>query len=63
MECVPTSNISDGKSTILSGILTQSADESLVDLTIDPNSPEGEIGLAPLEITLNKSLVNQKVGD
>ena len=36
LECVPTSTISDSKSTILSEILTQSAGESLVDLTIDP---------------------------
>ena len=35
-ECVPTSNISDSKSTIQPEILLQSAGESLVDLTIDP---------------------------
>ena len=31
MDCVPKSNILDSKSTIHSGILTQSAGESLVD--------------------------------
>ena len=43
LECVPTSNISDSKSTIQSGILTQSADELLVDLTIAPNPPNWRI--------------------
>ena len=49
LECVPTANISESKSTIQSGISTQSAGESLVDLTIDPDSPKKENGLAPLE--------------
>ena len=52
VECVPTSNISDNKSTIQSGILTQSAGESLLDLAIDPNSPKGDIGRACFEKTL-----------
>ena len=41
--------ISDSKSTIQSGIFTQNAGESLVDLTIDPNSQQREFGLAFIE--------------
>ena len=58
---MPTGKISDSKSTIQSGILTQSAGESLVDLTIDPNSPKGENGLAPLEEYLEKTQVHQNM--
>ena len=52
---MPTSNISDSKSATQSEILLQNAGESLVDLTIDPIFPKGDIGLAFLEDNLNLS--------
>ena len=41
--------ISEYKSTIQSGTSTQNAGESLVNLTINPNSLKGQIGLALVE--------------
>ena len=64
LEIVPTSNILNNKSTFELKILIQSAGQSLVDFTIDPNSSEREYGLAPLEekieLNLEQSQVIQK---
>ena len=53
MASLLTTNISVNNSSIQSGILTHNEGESLVDLTIDPNSAKGEFGLACFETTLN----------
>ena len=48
-------NISEYNSTMQSGILTQNAGKSLIDLTFDPNSPKGAIDVAFFESTSMKS--------
>ena len=63
MASLPATNISVNNSTIQTRIFTQNAGESLFDLTIDPNSPKGKIGLAYFETTLNKRSANTEVDD
>ena len=58
----PIINILEDNSTIQTKIFTQNADELLVDLTIGPNSPKGEIGLAfVVERTPLKSSIDKEV--
>ena len=63
MASLPATNISVNNSTVQTVIKTKNAGESLIDLTIDPNSPKGEIGLAYFDTTLNKPSANTEVDD